>query len=142
MLRTMLRGAACAALLALATPAAAGTMNGVTPLAPKSGKSVEVGATVVFKARAKGGGSVWLHVCKNRKRNGDGVICNRTLIRQMRKRDGVYRWKEVEGGFPSHWLNTPGTYYWQVHRIKCEGGTADCRQEGEVRKLRVTAVTG
>ena len=139
MTRTMLRGAACAAVLALAVPAAAGTKNGVTPLGPKAGKSVPVGSTVVFKARAKGGGTVWLHVCRNKKRNGDGVICKNPLIRQMKKRGKVFRWTEEEGGFPSHWLNRPDTYYWQVHRIRCEESTRDCFQEGEIRKLKVTA---
>ncbi len=137
MTRTMLRGVACAALLALTAPAAAGTKNGVTPLAPRAGASVPEGSTVKFRARARGGGTVWLHVCRKRSKNGDGVICSRTLIRQMRRRDGVYRWTEKEGGYPSHWLNTPRTYYWQVHRIKCEGGVQDCRQEGEIRKLTV-----
>ena len=134
----MLRGLACAALLLLAAPAAAGTKNGVKPLAPKAGKKVAAGSTVKFKVRATGGGSVWLHVCERRKRNADGVICNKTLIRRMKKQGDVYRWTEKEGGFPSHWLNTPGTYYWQVHRIRCEDSSDDCRQEGEVRKLRVT----
>ena len=138
MTATMLRALACAAVLSLAAPAAAGTRNGVTPLAPKAGKTVVAGSTVVFKARAKGGGSVWLHVCRRKARDADGVICKRPLIRRMKRRDGVFRWTEREGGYPSHWLNTADTYYWQVHRIKCEESTADCRQEGEVRKLQVT----
>ena len=39
--------------------------------------------------------------------------------------------------FPGFWLNTPGTYYWQAHRISCENGTHDCRIEGPIVEFKV-----
>jgi hypothetical protein len=93
---------------------------------------------LTFRARARGGGTVWVHVCKSKRRNREGIICNREYIRQMKtKKDGVYRHRVDEYTHPTYWLNTVGTYYWQVHRIKCQGSTRDCRQEGPIYKLRV-----
>jgi hypothetical protein len=128
---------AAVAALAVAVPALAATKHGVTPLSPKPNASIAAGSKVTFKARAKGGGTVWLHVCKSKRRRADGTICSSSHIRQMRKKDGVYRTTPTRYTFPSYWLNTPGSYYWQVHRIKCEGSTSDCRQEGPVLKLRI-----
>jgi hypothetical protein len=130
-------------VLALAVPALAATKHGVTPVSPKADASRTAGVAFTFKAKAKGGGTVWLHVCKSKKRKADGTICNTALIAQMKKgKDGVYKHKTMTYSFPEHWLNSPGTYYWQVHRIKCEGSTSDCRQEGPIRKLRIVAPTG
>jgi hypothetical protein len=137
MTRLTVRLLALAASLALAVPALAATKHGVTPVAPKAGATVKAGKAITFKARAKGGGTVWLHVCKSKKKAKDGTICNTALIAQMKKKDGVYRHKTKTYTFPSYWLNTPGTYFWQVYRIKCEGSTSDCKQEGPVLKLRV-----
>jgi hypothetical protein len=137
--RIAIRALALIAVLALAVPALAATKHGVTPVAPKAGATVKAGVAFTFKAKAKGGGTVWLHVCKSKKKKKDGTICNTALIAQMKKKDGVYRHTTKTYSFPSHWLNTPGTYYWQVHRIKCEGSTSDCRQEGPIVKLKVAA---
>ena len=128
-----------AAVLVLAVPAFASTKHGVTPQSPKSGTAVPAGVAFTFKAKAEGGGTVWLHVCKSKKKAKDGTICNTELIAQMKKKDGVYRHKTKTYSFDTYWLNSPGTYYWQVYRIKCEGSTSDCKQEGPIWKLRVVA---
>jgi hypothetical protein len=126
-----------AGLLLLPSSAAAATKNGVTPLAPKAGKSVPAGQRPTFKVRATGGGQVWVHVCKSRKRDKTGLICSKEAIGRAKKKGGSYKFKAKFFDFPEFWLNSPGTYYWQAHRIACEGNLSDCRQEGPIVKFRV-----
>ena len=124
-------------LLVLPASASAATKNGITPVAPKAGKSVPAGKSPTFKARATGPGTVWVHVCKSKKKDKNGVICHKASIGQAKKKAGVFRYKPQFFDFPGFWLNSPGTYYWQAHRIACEGTTSDCRQEGPIVKFRV-----
>jgi hypothetical protein len=127
-------------LLAVPTVASAVTKNGLTPLAPKAGSSIPVGERPVMKVRVKGAGQVWIHVCKNKRKNSEGLICptNQESIGRARKKGSSHQYKPKFFDFPEFWLNSPGTYYWQAHRIACEGGDiSDCRQEGPVVKFRV-----
>ncbi len=126
-----------AGALLLPSSAVAATKNGVTPVAPKAGKSVPAGKSPTFKLRAKGPGTVWVHVCKSRKKDKNGVICHKASIGQAKKKSGVFRFKPQFFDFPAFWLNSPGSYYWQAHRISCERTTSDCRQEGPTVKFRV-----
>jgi hypothetical protein len=126
------------ALLLLPAAATAATKNGVTPIAPKAGASVPVGSTPTFRARARGGGTVWVHVCKSKRKDRFGVICHKADIGQMKRRGGEYRYTSKFFDFPEFWLNSPGTYYWQAHRIKCSTGSTDCRKEGPIIRFRVT----
>jgi hypothetical protein len=122
------------AILALAVPAAslAATKHGITPLAPKAGALIASGKSPTFRMRVRGHGQVWVHVCKSSKRDRNGVICNTESIGRAKKVNGVFRYT------PEFWLNTPGTYYWQAHRIDCTG--SDCEQEGPTIKFRVAPV--
>ena len=124
-------------LLAIAPAASAATKNGVTPLAPKAGSSVPAGKSPTFKLRAKGGGQVYVHVCKSKRRDKDGLICHKADIGRAKKSGGIYRYKPTFYDFPAFWLNTPGTYYWQAHRIQCNTSITDCRQEGPIVKFKV-----
>jgi hypothetical protein len=131
--------AALGAVLLLPASAPAATKNGITPLAPKAGAKVAAGTAPTFRMRVKGKGTVWVHVCRSKKKNKDGVICSTELIRQAKTRKGsTYSLKAPFFDFPEFWLNSPGTYYWQVHRIQCTGGSSDCRKEGPIVALRVT----
>lgn len=135
-----LTAAAVVGALALAPASAlAATKNGVTPTTPKAGASVPRGKAVTFKGRVRGPGSVFIHVCKSsRKSAKEGVICTKATIGQAKKRSGAFSYTQKVFAFDEYWLNTPGTYYWQAHRIACESGnTTDCRQEGPVVKFRV-----
>jgi len=137
MSRRLILTLAIAGMLAVPTAASAATKNGVTPLAPKAGSSVPAGKSPTFRMRAKGGGQVWVHVCKSKRKDADGLICNKEIGR-AKKRSGTFRYKPRFFDFPGFWLNNPGTYYWQAHRIACEGGDiSDCRQEGPIVKFRV-----
>ena len=125
-----------AALALTASPAYA--LNGITPIAPKKGDSVPAGKRPTFKMNVQGEGTVWVHVCKNKKKNGDGLICHKATIGQANKKSGSrFEFKAQFFDFPAFWLNSPGTYYWQAHRISCENGTADCRLEGPIVKFKV-----
>ena len=126
-----------AGLLVLPSAASAATKHGITPLAPKAGKSVPAGKSPTFKLRAKGPGQVWVHVCKSKKKDKDGRICHKAAIGRAHKKGGSFRYKPKFFDFPAFWLNTPGTYYWQAHRISCEGNLSDCRQEGPIIRFKV-----
>lgn len=128
----MLAGALVAGLLAAA--AGAETRNGVTPLEPDRGAEVREDAPITFRVRARGGGRVFVHVCRSRERVVDGVICKRQLIRELRRVEGTRRYRWTEPAFAL----APGRYFWQAYRIRCEGPDEDCRQEGPIFRLRVT----
>jgi len=126
-----------ALVLAGASPALAATKHGITPLSPKSGASVPSGQSPTFKMRVKGSGQVWVHVCKSNKKNADGVICSEGSIGRVKKKGSAFQYKPKFFDFDEFWLNSPGTYYWQAHRISCENGIDDCLQEGPVVKFKV-----
>ena len=124
--------------LALAGPASAVTKNGITPLAPKAGTSVPAGKAATFRMRVNDpGAGVFMHVCKSKKKDKDGMICKKATILQAKKKKGVFQAKQTFYDFPAFWLNNPGTYYWQAYRIECHSGSSDCKQEGPVVRFRV-----
>jgi hypothetical protein len=123
------------ALLLSAAPALGA--SGITPLSPKSGSTVPAGQSPTFKMRVKGAGQVWVHVCKSKKKDSDGVICDDESIGQAKKKGSVFQYKPKFFDFDEFWLNNPGTYYWQAHRIQCESGIDDCLQEGPIVKFNV-----
>src|SRR3954447_26819477 len=115
--------------------AAAKTLHGVTPLSPKPGATVPRGKSPTFKMRVKGHGQVWVYVCKSKKKDKEGLICNDASIGRAKKKGGTYQYKPTFYNYPEFWLNTPGTYYWQPHRIDCNA--SDCAQEGPITKFKV-----
>jgi hypothetical protein len=123
--------------LLLVTAAPAVAASGITVVSPKSGASVPAGKSPTFKMRVKGSGQVWVHVCKSKKRNDDGVICSEESIGRAKKKGSTYQYKPKFFDFPEFWLNSPGTYYWQAHRIACEGNLDDCLQEGPIVRFKV-----
>ena len=124
--------------LALSGPAAAATKHGITPLAPKAGTSVPAGKAATFRMRvSKPGAGVFMHVCKSKKKDKEGMICKKATILQAKKKKGVFQAKQTFYDFPAFWLNNPGTYYWQAYRIECHSGSSDCKQEGPVVRFRV-----
>jgi hypothetical protein len=127
-----------AGLLAVPSAASAATKNGVTPVSPKAGSSIPTAERPTMKVRARGGGQVWIHVCKSKKKDADGLICTKESIGRAKKKGSTFQYKPKFFDFPEFWLNSPGTYYWQAHRIACEDGNiSDCRQEGPIVRFRV-----
>jgi hypothetical protein len=125
------------ALLVLPASASAATKHGITPLMPKAGTSVPAGRTATFKVRVKGNGPVFIHLCKVKKKNKNGVLCPKEPLGRAKKKGTSYGYTSKFVDFPAFWLNNPGTYYWQAHRVACEGSLSDCRQEGPIVKFRV-----
>src|SRR5919198_597455 len=122
--------------LVIAPAASAATKHGITPQSPKAGETVATGKSPTFKMKVSGSGQVWVHVCKSNKKDSEGVICHDESIGRAKKKGSVFQYKPKFFDFDAFWLNTPGTYYWQAHRIACEGGdTSDCRQEGPIVKF-------
>jgi hypothetical protein len=129
--------AALATLAAGAAPAYA--LNGVTPISPKRGDTVPAGKSPTFKMKIVGDhNGVFVHVCKSRRKDDDGMICNDELIGKAKKKRGTrYQLKPRFYDFPEFWLNNAGTYYWQAYRTACDAGIDDCRSEGPVVKFKV-----
>jgi hypothetical protein len=127
-------------LLAVPTVAFAATKNGITPTSPKAGKTIPVGERPTLKGRVIGSGSIFVHVCKNKKKDKEGVICpnpaKAEAIQQAKRKGGKFSVKMKFFDFPEFWLNAPGTYYWQAYRIDCSGGS-DCKKEGPIVKVKV-----
>jgi hypothetical protein len=124
-------------VLAVAVPvAAAASKNGITPTAPKKGATVKAGSRPVFKGKVTGPGSVFVYVSKSKKTNKQGLIGHKEMIQQAKVRHGKFSVKANYFDYPAFWLNNPGTYYWQAHRINC-GENSDCNQEGPVVKFKV-----
>jgi hypothetical protein len=136
--RPLLLLIATAALLAVPTVAMAASKNGITPTSPKAGKTIAAGKRPTIKGRFSGSGQIYIHVCKSKKKDADGLICTKEAIQKAKKKNGKFSAKMKFFDFPEFWLNSPGTYYWQAHRIACEGGDiSDCRQEGPIVKFKV-----
>ena len=125
--------------IAVAVPALAATKHGITPTAPKKGAKVDAGSRPTFKGKVTGDGTVWVYVSKSKSKNKDGLIKHDAMIQQAKRKGGGFRTKAKYFDFPAFWLNSPGTYYWQAHRISCGEDGNDCHQEGPVVKFKVVA---
>jgi hypothetical protein len=128
---------ALAGVVALLAAPALGA-GGITPVAPKRGDTVPAGKRTTFKLKVRGKGQVWVHVCSSPKQDKRGLICPGESVGRAQRKSGTrftYRPKFFD--YPEFWLNSPGTYYWQAHRIHCDDGLRDCRIEGPVVKFKV-----
>jgi hypothetical protein len=137
-MRRLIATATLATLLLLVPTAIGVTKNGITPISPKAGDSVPAGKRPTFKVKYSGPGQIWVHVCKSKTKDADGLICSKESIGKARKTSSTrasYKAKFFD--FPEFWLNNPGTYYWQAHRISCENGIDDCRLEGPTVRFKV-----
>ena len=125
-------------MLALSVPPAH-ALNGVTPIAPKRGDSVPAGQRPTFKMKIVGRHTgVFVHVCKAKRKDDDGMICSDEVVGKAKKKRGTrYEFKAKFFDFPEFWLNNPGTYYWQAYRTWCDEGPGDCKSEGPVVRFKV-----
>jgi hypothetical protein len=143
--RITILSASLAAIVAV--PAAlAATKHGITPTSPKAGATVKAGSRPTFRGTVKGPGKVWIVVSSSRRRNGNGVIglsdkgnpTRRLEVLQRARREGDrFQRTALRYDYDGWWLNDPGTYYWQAHRVACGEDGTDCYQEGPVVKFRV-----
>ncbi len=126
-----------AVLCAAAVPALAATRNGVTPVAPKAGAQLAAGKAVTFRGEVSGGGSVWIRVCASRKTGRAGLICASGLQTRARRDGSSWRATPPVYDFPAYWLNSPGRWYWQAHRVSCDLSGRNCVKPGPVLAVRV-----
>src|SRR5688572_12514290 len=136
-MRTRLLTVAAAGLILGAVPALAATEHGITPVAPKAGAKVESGSRPTFRGRVRGPGSVWVYVSRSRRTHERGLIAHDAMIQRAKRERGAFRVRARYYDYPQFWLNQPGTYYWQAHRVNCGEDGRDCYQEGPVVKFRV-----
>jgi hypothetical protein len=130
---------ALTALLVVPAVALGATKHGITPKSPRAGATIPTGKSVTIKGRVTGKGKVFVHVCKSKKKDSTGVICDDADIKQAKKKGHNFSAKLKFFDFPEFWLNNPGTYYWQAFRIQCIVGSdlSDCNQEGPIVKFKV-----
>lgn len=136
-MRRLIVPAVLAVLLLSAAPALA--KNGVKPISPKPGATVAAGKAVTFKLNVSGDhNGVFVHVCKSKRKDKDGMICNDEVIGKAKKKAGSrYEYKQQLFDFHEYWLNSPGTYYWQAYRTHCNDAITDCKAEGAIVKFKV-----
>jgi hypothetical protein len=127
------------AALTITAPAYAQT-PGPVPIAPSAGKAIKRGVPFSFKVRVDSDAptGVFVKVSKSQQVDADGTLANDVYFREM-KLSGAYFAKKVEryASLTDHFLNRPGTYYWQAYAIDCSDGTDDCSVEGPIRKFRI-----
>jgi hypothetical protein len=135
----MRRLLALAVLLTLAcsSVAVAASKHGITPKSPKKGATVATGSRPTFKGKFKGPGQIFVYVSKSKKTDKDGLIGDDAMIQKAHKKGSTFKVKAKFFDFPAFWLNSPGTYYWQAHRINCGEDGDDCQQEGPIVKFKV-----
>lgn len=137
-LLTRLLLAACAALLAAAPGAQALDANlPPAPIAPADGTALPTGAAPLFRVQTQpGDGSLWLHISTSPSTDAQGLIHDDVLEAFHPAPDGADLYDAQPAFFdhPAFWLNQPGTYYWQAHRISYADG-ADGAIEGPVRRF-------
>ena len=121
------------------SPRPALAANGITPISPKAGDTVPAGERPTFKMRVRGRHTgVFVHVCRSKRKDADGMICHDELDRQGEEEARrALRVKADFFDFPEFWLNNPGTYYWQAHRISCDDGHGRLQARGAVVKFKV-----
>ena len=136
-MRRLIVPAALAAFVLSAAPAVA--KNGVQPISPKRGDTVPAGKRPTFKMNITGDHTgVFVHVCRSKRKDGDGMICHDEVIGEAKKKRGSrYEFKAKFFDYDEFWLNRPGTYYWQAYRTDCNASLNDCKAEGAVVKFKV-----
>ncbi len=138
------------AVVAAPTASAAKPKNGITLLGPKEGAVVPTviasNSTPTFRARVRGPGSVWIRVCKRKQLDRAGELCSndpdeidRPKRGKRTRRGRLYTFTPEAYTFDSYYLNTPGTYWWQIYRIDCRRtpGPLDCTAESRLRRFTV-----
>jgi len=120
-----------------------------TYLAPDDGASWSVGTAPIFRIRTFAGdapSSLWLFVSKSPAPGyapgglSCGTIGYDVEIEQLEATTdpAVFEAKPKYFDYPTFWMNTPGTYYWQALRISYANGADGCI-EGPVRSFTINA---
>lgn len=131
---------ALALALLLVVPAAA---NAAAPklVAPKTGKLLALGSEPVFKVRDSSAAAkkykiyITIGTSKKRTKNGDLKRTKIGTFTSTTRNGNVFKYVAEDYSFPSWYMNTPGTYYWQAFHIDC--AVEGCHVHSKVRRFRV-----
>ena len=131
---------ALAALLAVPTVALGATKHGITPTSPKAGATIPVGKRPTIKGKVKGQGQVYVHVCKSKKKDKDGLICHDGGHPEGQEEERqVQRTSRSSSTSPSSGSTrrAPTTGRRTASRAIVGSDLSDCRQEGPIVKFKV-----
>jgi hypothetical protein len=84
---------------------------------------------------------LWLHISRSPATDAKGTIGSDVWLESMTGSlagPDLYDARPPFFDYPQFWMNQPGTYYWQVHRISYANG-ADGAVEGPVRSFTLAA---
>ena len=88
--------------------------------------------------RVKGAGQVWVHVCKSKKKDAEGVICSDESIGQAKKKGSTFAYKPKFFDFPELLAEHPGHLLLAGPPDRLRGRRpSDCQQEGQIVKFKV-----
>jgi len=134
------------AAVAVALVAAGGASSLVsqvpTLLSPPAGATFAAGTRIAFQIRGDVYSTeryLWLHVSRSPAIvETCGVIDDDVELEPFARTadPAVFEARPAFFDFPGFWMNTPGTYYWQVHQIEFAGGADGCL-ESEVRSFQI-----
>jgi hypothetical protein len=152
--------AAIVGAIGLPASAAAAPLQGSSipqPISPADGAEIPVGTIPTFVIERGPGGSNYggrydgtldsysIHISSDPTTLSDGVIQSDADVAYFMTNvvpQVTWQWTPMNRSYlgQSWWLNRPGTYYWQPYRLDCYQDT-DCRVEGAIRRIIVTAPT-
>ena len=79
----------------------AATKNGITPTSPE-GRATDPGREAPdHEGPGQGPGQVYVHVCKSKKKDADGLICSKEAIKRAKKKAAVQRQARRSSTSPS-----------------------------------------
>lgn len=116
---------------------------GPQPLEPANGATLPTGP-LTFRASALAGDAdktMWIHVSRSPQAvRAGGLIGFDAEIEPLTRTADPTVWSATPAHhtYSSFWMNTPGTYYWQPHRIS-SFGDPDGFVEGPVRSFTLVA---
>ena len=114
---------------------------GPQPLEPADGATMQTGP-VTFRVSAMPVDQyLWVYVSRSPQLTGlGGLIGDDVTLAELKQTTDPTVWAVTPDyyTFASFWMNTPGTYYWQPHRIS-SFGDPDGWVEGPVRSFTLTS---
>lgn len=141
-----LAAVAVAGMLLAAAPSAAAYDPAIppVPVAPADGAALPTASSPLFRVQGQIEDDylyLWLHVSRSPAVDAQGVIADDVELEPLSSSSagpGIFDAQPTFFDFPEYWMNQPGTYYWQVHRISYANG-ADGAIEGPVRSFTLVA---
>lgn len=109
---------------------------GPQPTSPAPDAVLRPGRIAFGATGIAGDDALWLHVSRSPATDAEGVLGSDVESGRLvpTAQAGVFTAAPTYSSSPTFWMNRPGTYYWQAHRIS-SFGDPDGRVEGPVRRF-------